>query len=60
MTKTYAASVNSVTCHEVTSLGSCFLDELVQRLPAYSWAQMFAAVDRLSWPSRFGYILAAM
>jgi len=41
-------SFDSVICHEVTSLVSCTFDELVQRLPAYSWAQVFAAVDRLS------------
>lgn len=41
-------SVDSVICREVASLVSCTLDELAQRLPAYSWAQVFSAVDRLS------------
>ena len=41
-------SIDSVVCHEVTTVVSCTFDELVQRLPAYSWAQVFAAVDRLS------------
>ena len=41
-------SVDSVICHEVTRFVSCTLDELVQRLPDYSWSQVFAAVDRLS------------
>jgi hypothetical protein len=41
-------SVDSVICHEVAGLESCTFDELVQRLPSYSWAQVFAAVDRLS------------
>jgi len=37
-----------VICDAVTSLASVTLDELIQRLPDYSWAQVFAAVDRLS------------
>jgi hypothetical protein len=44
----YVSSVDSLICHEVTGLVSCTFDELVERLPAYSWAQVFAAVDRLS------------
>jgi hypothetical protein len=48
MTQAHVPSVDSVICHEVTGLVSCTFDELVQRLPAYSWAQVFAAVDRLS------------
>jgi len=48
MVQTYVPSLDSVICHEVTSLVSCSLDELVQRVPAYSWAQVFASVDRLS------------
>jgi lysine/ornithine N-monooxygenase len=59
-------SVDSVICQEVTSLVSCPFDELVGRLPAYSWAQVFAAVDRLSRQGTltvsrtrcFGYILS--
>ena len=51
--------------HEVARLVCCPLDELAQRLPVYSWAQVFAAVDRLSRQdilglsrtSRFGYAL---
>ena len=48
MTPAHVPSVDSVIYREVTSLVSCTFDELVQRLPAYSWAQVFAAVDRLS------------
>ena len=48
MVQAHVPSVDSVICHEVTSLVSCTFDELVQRLPAYSWGQVFAAVDRLS------------
>jgi hypothetical protein len=48
MAQAHVPSLDSVICHEVTGLVSCTFDELVQRLPAYSWAQVFAAVDRLS------------
>ena len=48
MAQTYIPSLDSVICGEVTSQVSCTFDELVQRLPAYSWAQVFSAVDRLS------------
>ena len=47
MTQASVPSVDSVICHEVTSLVSCTLDDLLQRLPVYSWAQVFAALDRL-------------
>jgi hypothetical protein len=66
MPQEYIPSVDSAVCHEVASLVSCTLDELAQRLPAYAWAQVFAAVDRLSRQgtltlsrmSRFGYVLS--
>ena len=66
MAQAYDPSVDSAIFHEVTSLVSCTIDELVQRLPTYSWAQVFAAVDRLSRrgtlmlsrTSRFGYVLS--
>jgi hypothetical protein len=48
MAQAHVPSLDSIICHEVTGLVSCTFDELVQRLPAYSWAQVFAAVDRLS------------
>jgi hypothetical protein len=48
MAQEHVPSIDSVVCHEVTTVVSCTFDELVQRLPAYSWAQVFAAVDRLS------------
>jgi hypothetical protein len=48
MTPTLVPSVDSVICQEVTSLASCTLDELTQRLQTYSWAHVFEAVDRLS------------
>src|SRR5207244_1941582 len=40
----YVPGVDSVICREVTSLVSCTLDELAQRVPA--WAQVLAVVDR--------------
>ena len=66
MTATSVASIDSVICQEVTSLASCTLDELTQRLQTYSWAQVFEAVDRLSRQGtlrltrtgRFGYALS--
>ena len=48
MTQTYTPSVDSVIYDEVNRLMSCSFDDLAQRLPVYSWAQVFAAVDRLS------------
>lgn len=47
--------------------GPCNLDTLIQELPAYSWNQLFAAIDRLSrngaltlqpLPSRFDYLVS--
>ena len=66
MVQTYGPHIDSVIYHEVTNLVSCTFDELAQRLPAYSWAQVFAAVDRLSRQgtltlsrtSCFGYVLS--
>lgn len=66
MPETYVSSVDSVICQEVTHLVSCTFDELAQRLPTYSWAQVFEAVDRLSRqgaltlrrPSCVGYIVS--
>ena len=66
MVQAHVPSVDSVICHEVASLVSCTLDELAQKLPAYSWAQLFAAVDRLSRQgtltlsrtTRLGYVLS--
>jgi hypothetical protein len=66
MVPAQVSNIDSVICHEITRLVSCPLDELAQRLPVYSWAQVFAAVDRLSRQgtlrlsrtSRFGYVLS--
>ncbi len=48
MPETAISSVDSVICREITSVGHCTFDELVHRLPAYSWVQVFSSVDRLS------------
>jgi hypothetical protein len=66
MAQAQVPNVDSVICHEVARLVSCPLDELAQRLSVYSWAQVFAAVDRLSRQgtlqlsrtSCFGYVLS--
>jgi len=57
MVQPQVSNVDSVICREMARLVSCPLDELAQRLPVYSWAQVFAAVDRLSRTNRFGYAL---
>jgi hypothetical protein len=65
MVQSYVPCVDSAIYHEVTNRVSCTLDDLLQRLPAYSWAEVFAGVDRLSRQrtlrlrraSKFGYVL---
>lgn len=41
-------SLESAIRQELARVGTCTLDELVALLPGYSWAQVFAAVDRLT------------
>lgn len=48
MTQAHPPNLDSDICNEVTRLVACPLHELAQRLPAYSWAEVSAAVDRLS------------
>jgi len=48
MAETAIPIVDSVMCRKITSVGTCTFDELVRRLPIYSWAQVFSAVDQLS------------
>jgi len=51
---------------QLTRAGTCSLDELAALLPSYSWAQVFAAVDRLTregtvalkHPAPFRYLLS--
>jgi len=63
---TIFSDIDSLICEEVTRLGSSTLDELIQRVPDFSCAQMFVAVDRLSRQGTvtlsratgFGYVLS--
>jgi len=41
-------SLESAIRKELTQVGACTLEELNERLPYYSWNQVFAMVDRLS------------
>ena len=41
-------SIESAIRLELTDVDNCTLDELTQRLPSYSWNQVFTVVDRLS------------
>lgn len=41
-------SLESAIRRELGRIGRCSLEELNERLPYYSWNQMFAAVDRLN------------
>jgi len=43
-----AYSIESAIHQQLAQIGSCSLDELAALLPGYSWAQVFAAVDRLT------------
>lgn len=41
-------SLESAIRRELGQAGPCTLEELNERLPYYSWNQVFAAVDRLN------------
>jgi len=41
-------TLESAILTELARVGACTLDELNERLPYYSWNQVFAAVDKLS------------
>lgn len=41
-------SLESAIRRELGRIGPCSLEELNERLPYYSWNQVFAAVDRLN------------
>lgn len=41
-------SIESAIHHQLARAGTCSLDKLTALLPDYSWAQVFAAVDRLT------------
>ena len=40
--------LESTIRQELARVGTCTLEELNERLPYYSWNQVFAAVDRLN------------
>jgi hypothetical protein len=40
--------IESVILQRLARRGPCTIDELAQRLPDYSWNQVFTSVDRLS------------
>jgi len=64
MTQTF--SIESAIHEQLSRVGTCSLDELAALLPGYSWAQVFAAVDRLTregnvalkHPAPFRYLLS--
>jgi len=59
-------SIESAIHEQLAQAGTCSLDELAALLPGYSWAQVFAAVDRLTregtvtlkHPAPFRYLLS--
>ena len=63
---TQAFSIESAIHQQLARAGTCSLDELAALLPGYSWAQVFAAVDRLTregtvalkHPAPFRYLLS--
>jgi hypothetical protein len=45
---TQAFSIESAIRQELDRVGTCTFEELNERLPYYSWNQVFSAVDRLN------------
>lgn len=41
-------SLELTICQELARAGTCTLEELTERLPYFSWSQVFSAVDRLN------------
>ncbi len=41
-------SLESAIRQVLARVGTCTLEELIERLPHYSWNQVFAAVDQLN------------
>ncbi len=58
--------IETAVQQQLARVGTCSLDELAALLPGYSWAQVFAAVDRmtregtvsLKHPAPFRYLLS--
>lgn len=61
-----ACGIASIILQDLKQLGSCTPEELVQRLPAYTWNQVFTAVGQLCrdgrltlrQPARFEYLIS--
>ena len=61
-----SCSSASIILQDLKQLGPCTPEELVQRLPAYTWNQVFSAVDQLCrdglvtlrQSSRFEYLIS--
>lgn len=61
-----ACSIASIILQNLKQLGPYTPEELVQRLPAYTWNQVFSAIDQLCrdgrltlrQPSRFEYVIS--
>lgn len=61
-----ACSIASIILQNLKQLGPCTPEELMQRLPAYTWNQVFSAIDQLCrdgrltlrQPSRFEYVIS--
>lgn len=60
------SQIESAILQRLARRGPCTIDELVQRLPDYSWNQVFTSVDRLSrgsfltirHPTTFQYVVS--
>ena len=60
---TEATTIHSVIRSQLRQQGPCTLETLLDRLPQFSWSQIFTVVDQLSregelvlrHPARFGY-----
>jgi hypothetical protein len=55
--------IDRAIIEELTALGACQVEDMVERLTEFTWNQVFSAIDRLSrdgtlmlqHPARFGY-----
>lgn len=45
---TCAREIEKNVLQDLEQRGPCSIEEMVKRLPGYTWNQVFAAVDRLS------------
>ena len=61
-----ASSIALIILQNLKQLGPCTPEELMQRLPAYTWNQVLSAIDQLCrdgrltlrQPSRFEYVIS--